>query len=306
MNVDAIQLRRARAAIYGPPLMAVIGLVFVAAGVAGLSDRSTTEFPGIARIETDTPTPRDGPHVGAPPVAPPAATAPKGYVVVSAGGKLKPGGKAIIPAGATIVGATRAPARGYWLATDDGRVVGVGVPSAGNQALARTDARIVGIAASPEAGYWLASSDGNVYAIGAIDLGNIFGISADNPVVGIAASPSGGFWLAQADGTVSAFGAPDRDDAQGKTKSPVVGIAASPIGGYWLVTRNGHVFAFGAKDLGGTADMGITSPVVAFAADSTGGYSIATDDGGVYQFGKAVAAQRVGPNFGKIAALVPR
>lgn len=307
MSIDAIQLRRARAAIYGPPLMALAGVVFVAVGVAGLSDRDTATFPGVARVDAAPPTPRAvAPDLGAPPVAPPAATASKGYLVVSADGKVQPGGNAIIPSGATIVGATRAPARGYWLATGDGRVVGVGVPSQNRQLLTRTDARIVGIAASPEAGYWLASSDGDVYAIGAIDLGNIVGIPGDTPVVGIAASPSGGYWLAQSDGTVSAFGAPDRDDAHGRAKSPIVGIAASPVGGYWLVTRDGHVFAFGARELGGPADMGIDSPAVAIAADSSGGYSIATEDGGVYEFGDAVAAQRVDQDFGPIAALLPR
>jgi hypothetical protein len=303
MNTGAVQLRRTRAAIYGPPLTAFAGFLLVAIGAAGLADRDTVTFPDTARVNPQLPAQFE-PRPGSAPVAPPAAS--KGYMIVSKSGKLQPGGRAIVPAGATIVGATRAPARGYWLATANGRVIGVGVPGSEIIKLERGAAPIVGIAAAPDGGYWLAARDGHVYAVDTSDLGNIVGIPADAPVVGIAAAPDGGYWLAQSDGTVSAFGAADHEDLEGVEAGPVVGIAAAPTGGYWLATRSGEVFGFGPPTRGGTDMLGSAGPVVAIAADSSGGYVLATAEGGVYEFGDAATAKRVDKGFGPIAAIVPR
>ncbi len=108
-----------------------------------------------------------------PPVAVDAAHT---FTLVDVHGALFPGGQpdpvpaptTPVPAGARVVGAAVAsvPTGGQWLATADGRVIGVGVASLGEHRVAAGSPPIVGIAAAPSEGYWLAHADGHVYAFG--------------------------------------------------------------------------------------------------------------------------------------------
>jgi hypothetical protein len=300
MTVDAMRLRRARRAIYGPPIAGLLGVACIAIGVLGLATYATSD--------TTTST-----NTLVPPLTLDVASS---FVLVDANGLLYPGGvadnssagKPAIPRGAKIVAAAtaRTPAgNGRWLATSDGRVIGVGVRSLGPQRpLPRGIPAMVGIAAAQNGGYWLARADGRVYAFGAPQYGDLSkkrGVA----VVGIAAAPDDGYWLATSDGKVTGFATPKRGAAVRGRVAPIVGIAASPGGGYWLASRDGHVYAFDAPRRGDAARLKLRTHVAAIAASPSGGYWLTTTNGQVYPFGIPKAK---GPfsHTGTIVAVVPR
>ncbi len=294
MSASALQLRRARRAIYGPPSIAFIGLALIAAGAAGLIAHAT---------HSSTATVAEPPQTG---LAPPAAEVLPSYVVVGAHGALSSGSTITLPRGATVVGAAPAPTRGYWIATSDGNVFGIGVATRGAHRVKAGEPPIVGIAASPSGGYWLASADGRVYAFGAPRRGDFGGWPVGSPIVGIAASPDGGYWLAHADGSINAFGTRTRGQVKGyvNPKEPIVGIAATGTGGYWLASADGHVYGLGARVLGDTFGLELRSPIVAITAIPGGGYWTVSADGRVYQFGGRAQPVRAAASVGRAVALV--
>src|SRR4051812_48702687 len=107
MTVDALQLRRARRAIYGPPLTGLFGIALAISGAIGIvstRDDATTAVrrPGVRLV-------------------PPQVAANHGYVVVGADGRIYTNGEAMISAlvpaglrGAKVVGAARALSGGWW------------------------------------------------------------------------------------------------------------------------------------------------------------------------------------------------
>ena len=286
MTVDALQLRRARRAIYGPPLTGLFGIALAISGVIGVvatRDNATTV--------TTRPAVR---------LIPPKVAASHGYVVVGADGRIYTNGdssiSALVPAGlrgARIVGAARALSGGWWLASDDGRVFASNTPARGSIHLGAHAARIVGIASATNGGYWLASADGHVYSVGAPDFGTRVPEKLTAPVVGIASAPGQGFWLATREGHVYGFGTNSNGELPKSARARIVGIASAPLGGYWLAARDGRVFAFGPAapvSLGATP----SDPVVSIAAPTSGGYWLATETGAVHAVGGA-------PQLGSLA-----
>jgi Bacterial Ig-like domain (group 3) len=143
-------------------------------------------------------------------------------------------------------------------------------------------------------GYWLATSNGHVYGLGtAPSLGNATTSPASGPVVGIAGTPDGqGYWVATANGGVSAFGdAKFYGDLPGLGKhvSDVVAIASTFDGkGYYMVGADGGFFTFGdAKFYGSLPGINVhTQHVVGMVASPAGtGYLLVGWDGGVFTFG---------------------
>ncbi len=153
------------------------------------------------------------------------------------------------------------PARGFWLVTSDGMVVGTGVAqSMGNVATSASSGPVVGIAPTPSAqGYWVATSRGEVKAFGDANFyGDLpsQGLTTKD-IVAIAPTADGkGYYLVGADGGFFTFG-----DAHfhgsvpgiGKHVHDVVGMVATPTGeGYLLVGADGGVFSFGASHFFGS------------------------------------------------------
>ena len=275
MTVDAVRLRRARRAIYGPPITGLLAAVFTMVGVYGLVTHHHTEAAAP---------PTTGVHLIAPKVV-----AHPGYVIVTADGRMFTNagrGVQAVPALAHIVGAARRKDGRYWLASDDGHVWVSGTHTLHSIRLPKHAARIVGIAAATHgAGYWLASSDGHVYTVGAPSVGN--GVHTHAPIVGIAPAAGGGFWLAARDGHVFAFGTPFVGDlARQHLQARIVGIAPGPFGGYWLAASDGRVFPFDTPQFPGV--LGTTkAPIVGIASTVTGGYWLTTAKGTVYALGGA-------------------
>ncbi len=127
MTADALRLRRARRAIYGPPMLALVGVALIAAGVFGLATRDDAHDTNTALV-------------------PPATVhAAQSFVLVDARGRLYPGGgtdrtaamDTIVPKNAAVVAATASPDGGHWLVTSDGRVVGVGTKPLGEHKIRR-------------------------------------------------------------------------------------------------------------------------------------------------------------------------
>jgi hypothetical protein len=276
-GADALHVRHVRRAIYGPPITAAAGIAFLAAGLVGLAVHGRTH------------------HQATPTVAPAPTSVPEDmhrpYALVTADGD--------------VVGAAATPGGGYWTATRDGHIMGVGVASLGEHVLPAGSPPVVGIAAAPGGGYWVARADGHVDAFGARSHGDL-GTWPHAPVTGIAASSHGGYWLATSDGHVFGFGdARDHGMVLGGSRSPVVGIAPSTkTDGYYLATQDGHVFFFGAPNHGETARFGVNNNVAAIAPSSTGGYWITTTDGHVYAFG--TPADSPSSDIGRVVAIVPR
>jgi hypothetical protein len=276
MTVDAVRLRRARRAIYGPPITGLLAAVFTMVGVYGLVTHHHTE----AAAPPTTP----AVHLIAPKIV-----AHPGYVMVTADGRMYTNaahGVQAVPALTHIVGAARRPDGRYWLASADGHVWVSGTHIQHAIHLPKGAARIIGIAAATHGGgYWLASSDGHVYTVGAPRVGTH--VRTRTPIVGIAAGAGGGFWLAARDGHVYAFGTPLMGDlSQQNTRARIVGIAPGPFGGYWLAASDGRVFAFGAAPFAGV-DGTAKSPIIGIASTVTGGYWLTTANGTVYALGGA-------------------
>ena len=119
MSADALQVRRARLAIYGPPTTAIAGALLAAIGILGFA---------LTHDETTTPPSFDA---AAPPasIGAPAATAAATYLLVAADGHVysstSPDHAVAAPKGARapIVGAAAAAGGGLWIATADGHVL---------------------------------------------------------------------------------------------------------------------------------------------------------------------------------------
>ncbi len=295
MSADALRLRRARRAIYGPPTLALVGVALVAAGVFGL-----------ATHESSTP------NTSAASLVPPATVdAAQSFVLVDARGRLYPGGtadaanvvKAVVPKNATVVAAAVAPDGGHWLATSDGRVIAVGTESLGQHKVSRRSSPIVGIAAAPTRGYWLARADGHVYAFGTRHRGDLAG-KHHARVVDIAATPDGGYWLAMSDGKVKGFATSRKGSAVGRRNPRIVGIAAAPTGGYWLAGIDGRVYPVDAPRRGDASRAKLRAPVAGIAPSPDGGYWLTTTDGRVYTFGTTATPPSTPAGAARIVAIV--
>ena len=146
----------------------------------------------------------------------------------------------------------------------------------------------------PGAGYWLASANGAVYGLGAAPwLGNMTTSATTGPVVGIAATPSAtGYWVVTANGTVTSFGDAkfygDLPDL-GKHVSDVVAIAPTTNGkGYYLVGADGGFFTFGNAKFHGSLPgihLHVKDVVGVVATPGGSGYLLVGADGGVFTFG---------------------
>jgi hypothetical protein len=275
MTVNAVKLRHARRAIYGPPITGLLAAVLTMAGVYGLV---TYHHTGVA-----------APTTPALHLVSPRTVAHPGYVMVTADGRMFTNaahGVQAVPALTHIVGAARRTDGRYWLASADGHVWVSGTHTQHAIRLSAHAAPIVGIAAATHGGgYWLASADGHIYTVGARRFGTR--VHARTPIVGIAAGAGGGFWLAARDGRVYAFGTPLVGDlSQDGAHARIVGIAPGPFGGYWLAASDGRVFAFGAPPFAGV--KGTThAPIVGIGSTIRGGYWLTTADGTVYALGGA-------------------
>jgi hypothetical protein len=189
------------------------------------------------------------------------------------------------------------PAAGYWLATANGAVYGLGAaPSLGGVATSATTGRVVGIAATPDAkGYWVVTVNGMVGTFGdARYYGDLLALGKHvSDIAAIAPTANGrGYYLVGADGGFFTFG-----DAKFHGSLPgihihvkdVVGMVASPDGkGYLLVGSDGGVFAFGhTRFYGSLPGLGKhVQDIRAILPSSTGrGYILVGSDGGVFNFG---------------------
>jgi hypothetical protein len=146
----------------------------------------------------------------------------------------------------------------------------------------------------PAPGYWLATANGHVYGLGAAQgLGDVSTSATTGPVVGIAASPSAkGYWVVTANGSVNAFGDAkfygDLPDL-GKHVSDVVAIAPTTDGrGYYLVGADGGFFTFGDAKFHGSLPgihLHVKDVVGVVATPGGQGYLLVGSDGGVFTFG---------------------
>ena len=146
----------------------------------------------------------------------------------------------------------------------------------------------------PGAGYWLASANGAVYGLGAAPwLGSMTTSATTGPVVGIAATPSAtGYWVVTANGTVASFGDAkfygDLPDLN-KHVSDVVAIAPTTNGkGYYLVGADGGFFTFGDAKFHGSLPgihLHVKDVVGVVATPGGKGYLLVGADGGVFTFG---------------------
>ena len=258
MTADAIRVRRARVAVYGPAATGLIGAALLVSGTIGLA---VHEFGGSTAAQTQAPAVVQPatPAAPAPAITPdsPALPVHGQLELVGADARLYPVGDLAQPligipprtlGRERIVGAARAATGGAWLATADGHVYSAGAHPFGGATLAKTAARIVGIATAADGrGYRLVSADGHVYSFGVPGRGEHVVGKGAAPAIGIGSAAGDGYWVAYADGTVAAFNAPSLGNAKlARTAARVVAITGSLDGrGYWLATSDGRVHTFG-------------------------------------------------------------
>jgi len=321
---DAIRVRRARVAIYGPVATGVFGVLLLVSGAIGFTriqfDDATTH------VDTQ-PTPASpgdngsGNAGGLPGQSSISAPTQGRFLLVGADARLyaigdlahpraaTPGSTAAGAAGGRIIGAAVAATGGTWLARADGHVFASDAPDLGGVTLRPGAARIVAIASSADGrGYRLVAADGHVYSVGAPDRGSDAPSKNTAPVVGIATSTKDGYWIARADGSVSSFGAPTLGHLRlPPAASSVVAISATLDGaGYWLATADGHVHGYGAPFRGDLGTRHITARIVAIAASAMDGYWLTTADGQVHAFGAPTfATSEAGKPRAPIIAILP-
>jgi hypothetical protein len=192
------------------------------------------------------------------------------------------------------------PAPGYWLATANGQVYGLGAAgSYGGVPTSGATGPVVGMAGTPSAnGYWVVTANGTVAARGdAHYYGDLPGLGKHvSDIVAIAATTDGkGYYLVGADGGFFTFG-----DARFHGSLPgehvhahdIVGMVATPGGaGYLLVGSDGGVFTFGTTRFYGSlpGEGHHVHDVRAILPASSGkGYVLVGADGGVFIFGSGV------------------
>jgi hypothetical protein len=295
MTADALQLRRARRAIYGPPITGLVAAVLTLVGVYGLVTNHRSE---AAAVRVTTPTLN---------LIAPQVIAHPTYALVTADGNLFVNATTATSGAASkeIVGASRRLDGGFWLASADGHVYVSGSRTAHSIDLPAHAARIVAIASARRTpGYWLAAADGHVYAEAGAD--KFPAVRTRSPVVGIAAAPGGGYWLATRDGHVYAIGTPPIGDIAGeRSGAQIVGIAPGPILGYWLAASDGRVYAFGTQPITGV--RGTThAPIIAIASTDTGGFWLTTADGTVYALGGAPQLGSLSGKHGTVVGITAR
>lgn len=198
-----------------------------------------------------------------------------------------------LAAGRRPVGIAAAPDGGYWVATDDGRVVAFdGAPVLGD--LRDGGEQVVALAGGPGGdGYYLLTAAGRVAGFGEAPLFGDLGDLAEGPPgdpVALGVHPGGdGYWLLDRDGTVHGFGdavvhgsASDLTmwsqtyEGQQAGRPPVeLPAAATPHAealallpthtghGYWVALADGAVCHFGdAPTLGGIHRSDVDSMMV--------------------------------------------
>ena len=257
----------------------------------------------FGRLDLGASRPADEPIVASA-LAPPGdrvwAVTSGGHVVEAGGAPLL--GDATLTDGERAVGiAATSTGRGYWIATDRGRVQPFG------------DAETLAESGSGGSG---AGTEVQAAASGHASAEAETGASAgDGEVVAMAGTPDRrGYWLLYESGRVAAFGsARDAGDLRSDPpEAPLVAIAPHPSGdGYWILDRAGGVHGFGdARDLGSAGDQPMvrlgeyrslgdydTEPVppsefptdaVALLPTVSGdGYWVWLDNGAVCRFGDA-------------------
>jgi hypothetical protein len=224
------------------------------------------------------------------PFAPAEASAATATNVASFGGAsdLGAGG-----AGGAVVDLASTPdGEGYWLASADGSVTGVGVTSYGSMAGTVLNAPIIAISATPSGhGYWLLGRDGGIFSFGdAAFRGSMGAVRLNDPVIDLAPTPTGhGYWLLGRDGGIFSFGDARFFGSAADAIETFTAIVVSPSGaGYWLVAENGDVRHFGdADDVGTLAGTRLNAPVTAAAVAPSGGLWLLGADGGVFSMGAA-------------------
>ncbi len=200
-----------------------------------------------------------------------------------------------------VIGIATAPGgRGYYLASANGKVLGLGpnAPSFGDVSALPLTKPIVGIATAPGGdGYDLAASDGGVFTFNTKFYGSAGSLHLNQPVVGMAMAATGdGYWLVASDGGIFNYG--PGATFQGSTgalhlNQPIVGMAVDPAtGGYWLVASDGGVFSFNAPFYGSTGNLHLNQPIVGMiAAPGGNGYWLVARDGGVFAIGPGASYQ---------------
>lgn len=160
-------------------------------------------------------------------------------------------------------------------------------------------------------GYWVASQRGQVVALGVPDIVGPGGVPSPNGIVDLVATADDhGLWALDASGAVFCFGAaPFHGSVYDlELHAPVEAVTLTPTprdGGYWVLDRSGGVFCFGnATFFGSMHDLGVPNvPAVALLAEPDGeGYTIVTEDGSSRAFGRAVEADSVTARHPIVAA----
>ncbi|MCP4960043.1 MAG: hypothetical protein GY925_12350 [Actinomycetia bacterium] len=188
-------------------------------------------------------------------------------------------GDAVMNAGELAVDIAGTPtSMGYWVFTDQGRVLSFGdALHHGDLSGIQLAGPVIAALATPSGdGYYMVASDGGVFAFGdAPFLGSVPqilpGVQLAAPIVGMSPTPDGaGYWLVASDGGVFSFDAPFRGSIPGvlpgvQLNQPVNGMV--PYGnGYLLVASDGGVFNFSNLDFDGSLGADPPdSPVAAIA-----------------------------------------
>lgn len=182
-------------------------------------------------------------------------------------------------------------ARGLWVLTDSGRVIGLDAPHLGDLVTEGVDVPPVALSSTPTGeGYLIVDEDGVVHAFGdAESVGDMSDHPLNGPVLGLEPVVDGtGYWLVASDGGVFGFDAPFMGSmGDQRLNAPIIAMAATPeAGGYWLIGRDGGVFSFGDAEFhGSTGDMALAAPIISMAAHPDGdGYWLYARDGGVFAF----------------------
>jgi hypothetical protein len=242
-------------------------------------------------------------------IAPIAATATGGYLMLCEDGTVFGFGDLAPIGDEASVGATTAlavaPGGGYWVLTTDGRVLSQGVAVLGDpRAVPIADGeRWTAISATADGtGYWTFSDRGRVASFGsARAFGDLvqLGIAPVGGVIASAATATdAGYFMIGSDGGVFAFGDARFRGSMGgqRLNGPVVGIAPDPDGdGYWLVADDGGIFAFAADFRGSMGGQPLNRPVVGAIAYGNG-YLMVASDGGIFAFSNRAFLGSLGAN----------